>query len=108
MTLTAMLAVATVALGAGGALLATRYLRDASDTVRALARRGTHIRLISRQTRLPQDVVTMMIAGMAASAPAARQKVPAAAVYAPTGAAAHRTQDGKAIRNPLHRNGLRG
>lgn len=107
MILTTVLAVVTVALGAGGATLAARYARGVDDTVRSLAARGTGIHLISRRTRLPQDVVTMMIAGMGATRAPSRQKVPMAAAYArPTTNAAVRRMRGSS-RNVLQRNEMR-
>ncbi len=107
MSLTTVLAVVTVALGAGGATLAARFARGVDDTVRSLAARGTGIHLISRRTRLPQDVVTMMIAGMGSTRAPARQKVPMAAGYArrTTDAAAWRKRGSS--RNVLQRNEMR-
>jgi hypothetical protein len=104
--LTTVLAVATVALGAGGATLAARYARGVDDTVRSLAARGTGIHLISRRTRLPQDVVTMMIAGMAAAGAVPRQKAPMAAVYASLRGRTTAPREQARARNALPRNGM--
>jgi hypothetical protein len=74
-TLTVVLSVATVVLGIAFASYAARVCRGAHDVARSMGASGTDIRKIARRTRLPQDVVSMLLAVPAAL----RQNVPASA-----------------------------
>jgi hypothetical protein len=74
-TLTVLLGLATVVLGAVFASYTARVCRGAHDVARSMGESGTDIRQIVRRTKLPQDVVSMLLASPAAS----RQNVPASA-----------------------------
>ena len=74
-TLTVLLSVATVVLGIAFASYAAQVCRGAHDVARSMGASGTDIRKIARRTRLPQDVVSMLLAVPAAL----RQNVPASA-----------------------------
>lgn len=73
--LTVVLGLATVILGAVFASYTARMCRGAHDVARSMGESGTDIRQIVRRTKLPQDIVSMLLASPAAS----RQNVPASA-----------------------------
>lgn len=77
MNLTTLIGIATAVTGLLAASLVARAFRRNQDVVRSLAARGTAVHQIARQTRMPEDVVKMLIAGSRVSA-APRQKVPTA------------------------------
>ena len=79
MNTTTVIAIATAALGVLAATLVARSFRGAHDVARTLAARGTRIPQIAKRTRLPQDVIAMVIAGSATAVAMPRQKVPSTA-----------------------------
>ena len=86
----ALVSVATVAIGTLAAVLVARSLRGAHEVARTLAARGDRIPQIAQRTRLPQDVIAMLIAGTASAVSMPRQNVPVTAQTTETKAAIRR------------------
>jgi len=79
MNSTTVIAIATTAFGLIAATLVARSFRGAHDVARNMAARGTRIPQIAQRTRLPQDVIAMVIAGSATAVALPRQKTPSTA-----------------------------
>jgi len=78
MTMVALMIAATIALGTVAALLAARFTRGTQEVIESLAARGAAVGQISRQTKMPQDVVMMHLRGRGRSV-TPRQNMPIAA-----------------------------